>query len=65
MEGLTYEGLTGTETIRKEDHQVIKNYYLMKGKAKSAMADPDDYGDVLSGGQSFLTPEQAGCKMPA
>ncbi|WP_322994471.1 ABC transporter substrate-binding protein [Castellaniella sp.] len=65
MEGTSYDGLTGTEVIRKEDHQVIKNYYLLKGKAKSAMADSDDYCDIVHGGQSFLSPEQAGCKMPA
>lgn len=65
MEGTTYDGLTGKETIRKEDHQVIKNYYLLKGKAKASMKDKDDYCDIVHGGQSFLTPEQAGCKMPA
>lgn len=64
MEGTTYDGLTGKETIRKEDHQVIKNYYLLKGKPKSAMADKDDYCDIIHGGQSFLSPEKAGCKMP-
>lgn len=63
MEGAEYDGLTGKEMIRKEDHQVIKNYYLLKGKAKAAMKDKDDYVDVVHGGQSFLTPEQSGCKM--
>lgn len=63
MEGTRYEGLTGTEEIRKADHQVIKNYYLLKGKAKSAMKDKDDFCDIVHGGQSFLTPEQSGCKM--
>lgn len=65
MEGTTYDSLTGQETIRKEDHQVIKNYYLIKGKAKAAMANPDDYAEIIHGGQSFLDPQQAGCKMPA
>ena len=37
MEGMKYEGLTGTEEIRKSDHQVIKNYYLLKGKGKAKM----------------------------
>ena len=32
---MKYDGLTGTEEIRKADHQVIKDYYLLKGKAKS------------------------------
>jgi len=63
LEGMQYVGLTGDETIRREDHQVLKNYYLLRGKAKSAMRDKDDYADILSFGQSFLSPEQAGCKM--
>ncbi len=65
MEGTTYDGLTGTETIRKADHQVIKNYYLLKAKAKADMKDKDDYADIIDSGQSFLSPEQAGCKMGA
>lgn len=63
MEGMAYDGLTGPETIRPEDHQVIKNYYLLKGKAKAAMKDKDDYADIVSGGQSFLAPDQTGCKL--
>lgn len=63
MEGLEYEGLTGKEVIRAEDHQVIKNYYLLKGKAKADMADPDDFAEIMSFGQSFLSAEDAGCKM--
>ncbi|AXC51233.1 branched-chain amino acid ABC transporter substrate-binding protein [Paracoccus suum] len=63
LEGMKYPGLTGDEEIRAADHQVIKNYYLLKGKAKDAMKDKDDYADVISSGQSFLSPEEAGCKM--
>lgn len=65
LEGLNYEGPTGREEIRAADHQVIKDYYLLKGKAKSAMKDKDDFAEILSSGKSFLSPEQAGCKMPA
>ena len=63
MEGTQYDGLTGKEEIRKEDHQVVKNYYLLKGKAKANMGDKDDYCDIVHGGQSFLSPADAGCKM--
>ncbi|HEV7439852.1 MAG TPA: ABC transporter substrate-binding protein, partial [Methylobacterium sp.] len=63
LEGLKYAGLTGDEEIRAADHQVIKDYYLLKGKAKSAMADKDDFVDIVGSGKSFLTPEAAGCKM--
>ncbi|WP_447778254.1 ABC transporter substrate-binding protein [Variovorax boronicumulans] len=63
LEGMKYDGLTGREEIRKEDHQVIKDYYLLRGKAKKQMKDADDYVDVMSSGKSFLTVEQAGCKL--
>lgn len=64
LRGMTYEGPTGKEEIRAADHQVIKDYYLLKGKAKSAMADKDDFAEILHSGKSFLSPEKAGCKMP-
>ena len=63
LEGMRYQGLTGEEEVRKADHQVLKDYYLLKGKAKAAMKNPDDYVDVISSGRSFLSAEQAGCKM--
>jgi branched-chain amino acid transport system substrate-binding protein len=63
LEGLKYQGLTGEEEVRKADHQVLKAYYLLKGKSKSAMKNKDDYVDVISSGRSFLSPEGAGCKM--
>ncbi len=63
LEGLKYQGLTGEEEVRKADHQVLKNYYLLKGKGKAKMKNKDDYVDVISSGRSFLSAEQAGCKM--
>lgn len=63
LEGMKYDGLTGTEEIRKADHQVIKDYYLLKGKAKSKMANPADYVDVVSSGKSFLPVDKTGCKL--
>ncbi|WP_210542860.1 ABC transporter substrate-binding protein [Rhodoferax sp. PAMC 29310] len=62
LEGMKYQGLTGEEEVRKADHQVVKNYYLLKGKAKSKMKNKDDYVDVLSSGKSFLPIDQTGCK---
>jgi branched-chain amino acid transport system substrate-binding protein len=63
MEGMKYEGLTGTEEIRKSDHQVIKNYYLLKGKPKAKMRNKDDFVDIISFGKSFLAPDKTMCKM--
>ncbi|MBY6111005.1 ABC transporter substrate-binding protein [Halomonas sp. DP1Y21-3] len=63
LEGYTYQGPTGEETIRASDHQVIKDYYLLKGKAEGEMEDPDDYADVISAGRSFVTPEDSPCQL--
>ena len=63
MEGMSYEGPTGTETVRAEDHQVIKDYYLMLGKAKSAMKDKNDLAEVVGATKAFLPPDKTGCKM--
>ncbi|CAE6787749.1 ABC transporter substrate-binding protein [Paraburkholderia aspalathi] len=63
LEGMKYDGLTGPEEVRKGDHQVLKNYYLLKGKAKNKMKNADDYADIVSSGQSFLPLDRTGCKM--
>ena len=63
LEGMKYMGLTGEEEVRKADHQVLKNYYLLKGKAKAKMANKDDFADIVSSGKSFLPVDQTGCKM--
>ena len=38
LEGMEYDGLTGTELIQAFDHQVKKNYYLLQAKAAAAVA---------------------------
>lgn len=63
LEGFEFEGLTGKETVRAGDHQVIKNYYLLKGKAKSAMANEDDLMDMVSDGNTALSLDQTGCTL--
>ena len=63
MQGLSYEGPTGKESIRAGDHQVIKDYYLLIGKASGDMADKDDLAKVLSAGQSFPAVEATGCTL--
>ena len=63
LEGMKYDGLTGPEEIRKADHQVIKDYYLLKGKAKSKMKDAADFVDVINSGKSFLAVDKTGCKL--
>ncbi len=63
LEGMSYDGPTGREVVRPEDHQVIKDYYLMLGKAKSAMKDKNDFADIVSATKAFLPPDKTGCKM--
>jgi branched-chain amino acid transport system substrate-binding protein len=63
LEGMKYDGLTGPEEVRKGDHQVLKNYYLLKGKAKNKMKNADDFADIVSSGQSFLPLDKTGCKL--
>jgi branched-chain amino acid transport system substrate-binding protein len=63
LETLKWEGLTGTEEVRAFDHQVVKNYYLLRGKAKSKMRNPDDYADIVSMGKSIIAIDKSQCKM--
>ena len=63
FETLSYEGPTGLETVRSADHQVLKDYYLMLGKPKAKMRNPDDFVDVISAEKAFLAPEKTGCKL--
>lgn len=63
LEGLSFESLTGTEEVRREDHQVLRDFYLIKGKAKAKMKDDDDYADIINSGRYFLPPEKSECKM--
>ena len=63
LQGMKYDGLTGAEEIRAADHQVLKNYYLLKGKPKSRMKDKDDFAEVVAVGKAFLPVEQTQCKL--
>lgn len=62
MEGMKYDGFMGLEEICKGDYQVLKNYYLLKGKLKVWMKNVDDYVDIVSLGQLFLLFDKMGCK---
>lgn len=63
LEGYAYTGPTGPETIRAFDHQVIKPYYLLVGKAKSAMKDQWDFVDTLASGSYPVPRERSACKL--
>lgn len=64
LEKLSYEdGATGVESVRAGDHQVLKNYYLLKGKSKAAKKYADDHADIVSFGKSFEDLAATKCKM--
>lgn len=63
LEGMEYDGLTGRERVRADDHQVIKNYYLLKGKNPSEMADKNDYAEIVTFGQAYRSVEETGCQL--
>lgn len=63
LEGMKYDGVTGPEEVRAFDHQVIKNYYLLQGKAASEMRGEDDFADIISTGKSFLSAENTACSL--
>lgn len=63
MEGHEYEGLTGKETIRAGDHQVIKDFYLVRGKPADKMRDAYDFADIVSQGKTAPDLAATGCKL--
>jgi len=63
LEGRKYEGPTGEEELRAFDHQCIKNYYLLRGKAPAKKKAKDDYVDIISFGKSFPDAQHSDCKM--
>jgi len=63
LEGFQYEGPTGMEEVRAFDHQIIKNYYLLKGKSSNEMKDKDNFVEIVSYGKSFTNQEKSLCKM--
>jgi branched-chain amino acid transport system substrate-binding protein len=63
LEGLTFDGPTGSETIQAFDHQVAKNFYLIRGKAASAKTYEDQYIEILSAGHATVDEAHTVCKM--
>ncbi len=63
LEGYSYAGPTGPEQVRAFDHQVVKPYYLLVGKAKSAMKDQWDYVDTVAAGSYPVPRDRSACKL--
>ena len=63
LQGMRFQGPTGDELIRPGDHQVLKDYYLLRGKPQGQMRDEDDLAEVISSGRSFVEPDHTGCAL--
>jgi branched-chain amino acid transport system substrate-binding protein len=63
LEGYRYAGPTGPEQVRAFDHQVVKPYYLLVGKPKSAMKDQWDYVDTVAAGSYPVPRDRSACKL--
>jgi branched-chain amino acid transport system substrate-binding protein len=63
LEGYAYTGPTGPETIRAFDHQVVKPYYLLVGKAKPAMKDQWDFVDTVASASYPVPRDRSACKL--
>jgi branched-chain amino acid transport system substrate-binding protein len=63
LEGYKYTGPTGPEEVRAFDHQVVKPYFLLVGKAKSAMKDQWDYVDTVASGSYPVPQGRSLCKL--
>ncbi|HWD34452.1 ABC transporter substrate-binding protein [Pseudomonas caricapapayae] len=63
LQGMSYQGPTGDEVIRPGDHQVMKDYYLLRGKPQGQMRDEDDLAEVISAGRSFIDVANTGCAL--
>lgn len=64
LDSFKYDGLTGPEEVRAFDNEMMKDYYLLRGKSKAEMKGPDDLATVLGQGRSFVAQAQSLCKLP-
>lgn len=63
LEGMEIEGLSGPERFRPEDHQLLKGYFLLRGRSKSDMQDPDDFMELLATENTPPPLDQVGCSL--
>lgn len=62
LEGLNYEGPTGPETISAHDRQCYKAYYLLRGKDRQHMRDPDNLADIINAARPDSTSSMPACR---
>lgn len=58
-----FDGVTGDEVFRAEDHQLLKDYYVLVGKPVGQAGDEDDMMEVLNAGGDPMPVEETGCTL--
>lgn len=58
-----FDGTVGEEVFREEDHQLLKDYYVLLGKPVSEQADADDIMEVVEASGEPTPLDQAGCTL--
>ena len=58
-----FKGVTGDEVVRADDHQLLKDYYVLVGKPVGQAEDEDDMMEVLHAGGDPMPVEKTGCKL--
>jgi len=63
MESKPFQGVAGKEVFRPEDHQLLKDYYVLLGKPVSERADADDMMKVVHAVGDPVPLKDAGCTL--
>jgi len=58
-----FKGTTGKEVFRPEDHQLLKDYYVLLGKPTGQRANADDIMSVVHAGDEPVPVKDAGCTL--
>ncbi len=63
MESKPFDGISGDEVFRPEDHQLLKDYYVLVGKPVGEQSDEDDIMQVVDAGGEPMAVDKTGCKL--
>lgn len=61
MESKPFQGVSGEEVFRPEDHQLVKDYYVLLGKPAGERADADDMMKVVHAAGDPVPLKAGGC----
>lgn len=58
-----FQGVTGKEVFRPEDHQLIKDFYVLLGKPASERKDADDIMKIMRSDSEAAPVKDVGCTL--